>query len=464
MQTINISLSKIKSVIFGKNIFGRLTAGSFAAINTEAWENEAFGFLKSDEIVITLPNESSFVQKLRISQEIVGTALEKTVLKKAREQLGLPDEELSYCFERKGSEVLFYAAKKEQIEEILKSKKFKSLAIIPKILADFEVFKKGIAEDEITVYIELEKNNVHFSFFDHFGPVVYFIKTGDLEDEVIQTVADFEKRQDRKVKRIILGGSEAVNINLDYFSKKVSIWTTKAEKILQERVNEFDLKVNAKNESPVLFLTNFGAYFYSFKSQKLNLFKNNQPEEKKKQTAELKVKASPDVLREFNQPSAKFMFPKKISKKFLSAILVFLILIAILFFSWRFLTKKSEKESTVEQTKTIESPTPAPTQMPTPKLEKSDLKIQVLNGSGKKGAASSLKKFLIEKGYDKDIDTANADAFNYEETIIKIKEDKKSYLSLLINDLKGEYRISSETAVLDGNSDFDAVIVVGKED
>lgn len=464
MQTLNIFLEKIKLASFGKNIFGNLVAGNFKNIESKDWENEILSFVKSDEVIFTIPNKIVIVQRLKVSSEIIKTALEKTILKRIQEKTGIVPEELIFSYERKGSEVLFFAVGKEELQDFfnkLKSKKIKSIIVIPKIFADFEVFKKGIAEDETTVYVEKEGSAIHFSFFDHFGPAAYFKKIGDLESTVEKTISDFENNENKKVKRIILGGSEVLSINLDYFSKKVGIWTTKAEKILEERIFERKLKINVRDESPVLFLTNFGAYFYILENQKINLFKNGQAEEKKEQVEELKMKTAPVIVKEFNQPSAK-----KVNKKFSFVIFTILILIAIIFFSWKFLGNRFESKDEVSNDQLEEIPTSTPTASnaatPTPKLEKSDLKIQVLNGSGQKGAASSLKKLLIENSYDNDIKTGNADNFKYTETVIEIKNEKKDYLTLLLDDLKNEYNISSDSAVLDESNDFDVVIIIGK--
>jgi len=120
--------------------------------------------------------------------------------------------------------------------------------------------------------------------------------------------------------------------------------------------------------------------------------------------------------------------------------------------------------------KTLETPqaTQAPTFSPiptpedtTPVLERDILKVQVLNGSGTKGAASVVKDYLEGLGY-KDIDTGNAPSYDYDETVLQLKEDRKAYEDILVGDLSKEYKIAKEVDTLDGESDFDAVVIVGK--
>lgn len=96
-------------------------------------------------------------------------------------------------------------------------------------------------------------------------------------------------------------------------------------------------------------------------------------------------------------------------------------------------------------------------------LNREDLSLQVLNGSGVLGEAGRVKEFLEELGY-KDVAVGNADSTDYQETEVSIKENKKDYLELLTDDLSEKQTLSSQTALyLDKNSLFDAIIIIGKK-
>lgn len=120
---------------------------------------------------------------------------------------------------------------------------------------------------------------------------------------------------------------------------------------------------------------------------------------------------------------------------------------------------------TIEPTKSEESlsPTPKVTPTPTPSkssaLERGDLTIEVQNGSGVAGAATKASNILKKLGYDV-VSTGNADSFDYETTVIKIKSTQKSYLKLLQDDLADDYTIKETSTSLTG-SDADAIIIVG---
>ncbi len=113
-------------------------------------------------------------------------------------------------------------------------------------------------------------------------------------------------------------------------------------------------------------------------------------------------------------------------------------------------------------------PTPTPTTKPTPivtptpAVNKKELEIEILNGSGIAGVASTLKKLLEEKGYTV-AGTGNAKSYDYAKTEIQVKADKEAFLSILEADLAGSYVIGTATATLKDSLPYNAVIIIGKE-
>jgi len=110
------------------------------------------------------------------------------------------------------------------------------------------------------------------------------------------------------------------------------------------------------------------------------------------------------------------------------------------------------------------SPSVTPTKIAslsaTPK--KTGLSVQVLNGSGKSGAATTMKKFLEEKGYNV-VGTGNAKNFSYEKTEIAIKSDKISLMDKLKSDLSEKYSMSDTSGTLDSSVSYDAQVIIGAE-
>lgn len=112
------------------------------------------------------------------------------------------------------------------------------------------------------------------------------------------------------------------------------------------------------------------------------------------------------------------------------------------------------------------TPTPMPTAVPTPSvaaLNKSDIKVRVVNGGGTPGAGSKMKTFLEGKGYTV-ASVGNADEYTFTETVITAKADKTAYVTLLMDDLKSEYSLGTSTgSAVEADAAYDVLVTVGKE-
>lgn len=110
--------------------------------------------------------------------------------------------------------------------------------------------------------------------------------------------------------------------------------------------------------------------------------------------------------------------------------------------------------------------TPAPSESAapsaSPEVKREDLKIQVLNGTGKAGVAASAKEYLEGLGY-KDVETGNASSSDFTETEIAVKDSKKAYLETLKADLSKEYTVSATTKTLSSSSEFDTTVTIGSK-
>lgn len=123
--------------------------------------------------------------------------------------------------------------------------------------------------------------------------------------------------------------------------------------------------------------------------------------------------------------------------------------------------QQSVRRSTPTQSVSPILPTATPTATPTPVLERSNLQISVLNGSGTVGAARGISTHLTNLGYT--IRTiGNASGFAYRDITIKIKKEKESYLPILQKDLEGQPTVSSISATIDDTIPVDAQVIVGR--
>lgn len=95
--------------------------------------------------------------------------------------------------------------------------------------------------------------------------------------------------------------------------------------------------------------------------------------------------------------------------------------------------------------------------------KKATLVVEILNGSGIKGAAGKMSTVLVSAGYTVSR-TGNADAFTYTGVTINLKKSKAVLLDQLKKDLSaGSYLVTGSTTTLAETSDVDAVIILGSE-
>jgi flagellar basal body-associated protein FliL len=126
-----------------------------------------------------------------------------------------------------------------------------------------------------------------------------------------------------------------------------------------------------------------------------------------------------------------------------------------------------ESETTPEPTERTGTPTPTKAASSNPVdsasgLDRSDLSIHVLNGSGVTGAAKKAADFLEGLGYNV-VDYDNADNSDYAQTEIQISSAQSKYLNLLKKDLSGEYTVGSSSDAPPSSETADAVVIVGQE-
>jgi len=116
-------------------------------------------------------------------------------------------------------------------------------------------------------------------------------------------------------------------------------------------------------------------------------------------------------------------------------------------------------------TKSISSPSPqaSASASPQPVFKPADYKIQVLNGFGGKGVASAVKDILLTKGFT-DIDTDNADSFDYTATEISLKSNSPAKLFQTIDQaLNSLYEVTRSAQLLTSKSEYAVVIIVGEK-
>jgi len=144
--------------------------------------------------------------------------------------------------------------------------------------------------------------------------------------------------------------------------------------------------------------------------------------------------------------------------------LLFLAAIGIVLFFY-FNSSSGDIKSPIEQVNNeseLSEPTSSPIPSPAPDVvDRQQIKIKILNGSGVPGLAGQAQAVLEGLGYE-DIEVGNADSYDYELGEIRAKQEGFDYASLLKEDLKGEYFFEQENQVLSSTSPYDLVLVISK--
>lgn len=105
------------------------------------------------------------------------------------------------------------------------------------------------------------------------------------------------------------------------------------------------------------------------------------------------------------------------------------------------------------------SPSPLPTAIPTQSMDRSSVKVRVLNGTTKTGAAAVLGEKLESLGWEV-LSVGNAPKKGVERTIVRVKKEGGQIPETLVSDLASIYNATT-TADLKDNDKADAEVVIG---
>ena len=98
-----------------------------------------------------------------------------------------------------------------------------------------------------------------------------------------------------------------------------------------------------------------------------------------------------------------------------------------------------------------------------PKIDKSIVKIQVMNGTGISGQAGDVVNTLVTAGYNSDnIRPNNADDFDNTKTVISVRDNFEETASDIEKILKKAFtEVSISSTKIDKHTEFDIVVVTG---
>lgn len=144
-------------------------------------------------------------------------------------------------------------------------------------------------------------------------------------------------------------------------------------------------------------------------------------------------------------------------------IFIVIIILALIggggYFFWQSRSAANTAETEMTPTPEMEEATPTPEE-----VEKDAFSIEIQNGSGIAGEAGRAQELL--EGEDFTITgTANADTYDYEETVIQASEDvPDAWLDELIAALELNYTVQTRVDEIEEGSEADVIVIVGQLD
>lgn len=177
-------------------------------------------------------------------------------------------------------------------------------------------------------------------------------------------------------------------------------------------------------------------------------------------------KTEDDIKKWLNETDPEETFEEAPKGGKLKAFIIALIVVTILgavgggiyYYQTNVSSVDTGNESNVVITPTI---TPSPTEAPVEDIDLSAFTVEVLNGSGKAGLAGTVATALTDAGF-LDATAGNADASNYEETIVSLKESTPKGVYTELDKILGtDYVLELSEEPLDEDSEYDVSIVLG---
>lgn len=148
------------------------------------------------------------------------------------------------------------------------------------------------------------------------------------------------------------------------------------------------------------------------------------------------------------------------SKTWIIVLVIILIAAAVGGYFFLNQAKKTDETKTVVEEKKTPSATPTPTKKP---IDKENIKIQVLNGTGTPGQAGEAVKALTAAGYkEENIKTGNAEEYDHTKTTIEAKKGFVDVAEDIKKSLESTFdNIEIDSSELDADSEFDIVLTTG---
>lgn len=430
--------------------------------------------------------------------------LTKKIIEEATEVLPQDPNEFEHFYKEigtmgEGREILYTAMSKSvilQYGKLFETFGIKLKFLSPRSFAIFELLKSLNLCQEKVIYCDISKKNIEYLVFDKYGPILTLEPKIGHKTFMTETKEVIKKLSEKEISisKIILAGAGSIEIHAKEVSEELEIPVIKMGELIDSVLERFKLNLETGGIAKMLLAAPVGLMMLvrrreapnfvkdlRFIKKERHLLRKVEDEVSKKEISVSEISDKKDEIKEemldqyretaiitdeiveHKRSSLLAILGSRLFIIIISAVLVFGLGVAVLsFFGKKSVTIPffTAPAPTFTPTPTIlPSQTPTPTIDPT--LKRSDLKVSVQNGTDRTGYARETADYLEERKYE-NVGVSNADKDTYEKSIVKIKEEKKNYLPLLVNDLKDKIDTST-TASLSAEEKYDVIIILGKK-
>ncbi len=423
--------------------------------------------ISNKDIVLILPQEMFTFGRFTVPKDISETALTPFIKDKVQSELklNLEDTYHDYLVNTKDGEttVFFYAltlSDYQSLEETLKLLQLRITRIVPETISYYTLFEKTLRKDK--------KENIMFACYKEQNSFAYMYDShgllkdeklyveGDIKPGLKQIVDEFQK-DGQKINRLILSGSQSGTVRQDLFTKDVGAWTNPLEKIIENFYKDYLKTILAQEKDGFSILQYdvcFGAFIFAEENKDFTLTKQSITSGSRMKMPKISINTG--------------FFGEIFNLK---TIIIFILSFGVSFGVMFGLSQINSGDGfniglpSLPQTA---EPTPEPTTVPTdtptptPAIDREELRVKVLNGSGIAGKASEVEAILQDLGYA-DIVTGNADSFDYETTELQLSKEYEDALTVIQEDLADYVDISDAETIDDEDETADVILIIGTD-
>lgn len=417
--------------------------------------------VKENEVCLILPQSAFTFARYEVPADIQSSAIVPFIRDKARADFSFDLDNTHSDFlviqQEEQSTVLLYILQDgvfQKYNEVFRLLGLTIHSIVPDSVSYYKLFEKTLKKDkkENILYVTYEEGESWGYHYDSLGLMSEkVIPFGEKLEEELKKEAEKHEKKGAKIDRIILTGEKSGSVRQDLFTKEVGVWTNPLDKIVANFYADY-LKLivsDSKTPFPALkFDVCLGAFILSRENQDFSVYKRGgMPSAQSKgfSLPHIPINARDVVIFILSMlvtAGAIFAFNKFQLKPP----------------SFSFLQKNSQSKTPTKKPEPTEKPTP------TPSFTKESIRIKVLNGTGTVGQAGDMLNLLKEKGYV-EVLTGNAENYDFTETEIRVKKDKKAAADMVRQDIADEIEVSKDNVSIieDDEETADVIVVTGAD-